>query len=186
MMQHNNTANTHRSLCALAIVFTTKWGGCPLIRVCSLIRSHMVFICIVHTHGPPIPQLAAQCSVILSYGFFMPKNHLFQSRRNYCLSISQGENDHHRSLTGLNCRKCIPLSIIIRSVFPKDKKAYLQGNYIQSNLLIATTCLYLFDKFVSISNYSIQLSSLITAVNITITLLKPHSLTMSQHEEHFK
>ena len=28
MMQHNNTANTHRSLCALAIVFTsTKWGG---------------------------------------------------------------------------------------------------------------------------------------------------------------
>ena len=44
MMQHNNTANTHRSLRALAIVFTsTKWGGvsdCPLIRVCSLIRSN--------------------------------------------------------------------------------------------------------------------------------------------------
>ena len=44
MMQHNNTANTHRSLCALAIVFTsTKWGRCPLIRVCSLIRSNTVF-----------------------------------------------------------------------------------------------------------------------------------------------
>ena len=44
MMQHNNTANTHRSVCALAIVFTsTKWGGgCPLIRVCSLIRSNTV------------------------------------------------------------------------------------------------------------------------------------------------
>ena len=46
MMQHNNTANTHRSLyyiCALAIVFTsTKWGRCSLIRVCSLIRSNTV------------------------------------------------------------------------------------------------------------------------------------------------
>ena len=72
MMQHNNIANTHfthRSLCALAIVFTIvtsrpvyskfvlpsrksleiiinikkkkKWG-CPLIRVCSLIRSNTV------------------------------------------------------------------------------------------------------------------------------------------------
>ena len=75
-MQHNNTANTHRSVCALAIVFTIvtirpvyskfvlpsrksleiiinikqkiknkneKNGGCPLIRVCSLIRSNTVF-----------------------------------------------------------------------------------------------------------------------------------------------
>ena len=56
MMQHNNTANIHRSLCALAIIFTsTKWGGGgdggegaagggggPLIRVCSLIRSNTV------------------------------------------------------------------------------------------------------------------------------------------------
>ena len=41
MMQHNNTANTHRSLCALAIVFTsTKRGG----GVCSLIRSNTVIM----------------------------------------------------------------------------------------------------------------------------------------------
>ena len=49
MMQHNNTANTRRSLCALAIVFTsTKWGGggggCSLIRACLLIRSNTVCI----------------------------------------------------------------------------------------------------------------------------------------------
>ena len=66
-MQHNNTANTHRSLCAMAIVFTIvtirpvyskfvlpsrkslvlkkkkKNVRCPLIRVCSLIRSNTVF-----------------------------------------------------------------------------------------------------------------------------------------------
>ena len=83
MMQHNNTANTHRPLCALAIVFTSvsirpvyskfvlpsrksleiiinkikkikkkkkkKNGGCPLIRVCSLIRSNTVhlYFCII-------------------------------------------------------------------------------------------------------------------------------------------
>ena len=46
MMQHNNTANTHRSLCALAIVFTSTKGGrgCSLIRVCSLIRSNTVIM----------------------------------------------------------------------------------------------------------------------------------------------
>ena len=54
MMQHNNTANTHRSLRALAIISTsTRWGGvvegggggvCPLIRVCSLIRSNTVSV----------------------------------------------------------------------------------------------------------------------------------------------
>ena len=44
-MQHNNTANTHRSLRALAIISTsTKWGGHPLIRVCSLIRSNTVIM----------------------------------------------------------------------------------------------------------------------------------------------
>ena len=44
MMQHNNTANTHRSLRALAIISTsTKWWGGPLIRVCSLIRSNTVY-----------------------------------------------------------------------------------------------------------------------------------------------
>ena len=45
-MQRNKTANTHRSLRALAIISTnTKWGqggGCPLITVCSLIRSNTV------------------------------------------------------------------------------------------------------------------------------------------------
>ena len=43
-MQHNNIANTHRSLRAPAIISTsTKWG-CPLIRRCSLIRSNTVYL----------------------------------------------------------------------------------------------------------------------------------------------
>ena len=42
-MPHNNTANARRSLRALAIISTgTKWGGCPLTRVRSLIRSNTV------------------------------------------------------------------------------------------------------------------------------------------------
>ena len=50
-MQHNNTADTHRSLCALAIVFTSTkcggGGGCLLIRVCSLIRTNTVCPCTI-------------------------------------------------------------------------------------------------------------------------------------------
>ena len=57
MIQHNNTVNTHISLCALAIVFTsTKWGGrggegCSLIRVCSLIRSNTVSVYLFNDSG---------------------------------------------------------------------------------------------------------------------------------------
>ena len=46
MMQHNNKANTHRSLHALAIISHQHkmGGGCPLIRVRSLIRSNTVVV----------------------------------------------------------------------------------------------------------------------------------------------
>ena len=63
-MQHNNTANTHRSLCALAVVFTsTKWGGCPLIRVCSLIRSN-TYINIMYNVGVPWLLCVAPCEAV--------------------------------------------------------------------------------------------------------------------------
>ena len=50
-MQHNNTANTHRSRCALASLHQHKMVGCSLIRVCSLIRWNTVFT--LHSRDGP-------------------------------------------------------------------------------------------------------------------------------------
>ena len=65
MMQHNNTANTHRSLHALAIISHQHkmggGGGCPLIRVCSLITSNTVIV---------IKYLKMQVNNFISYNYY--------------------------------------------------------------------------------------------------------------------
>ena len=82
MMQHNNTANTHRSLCALALVFTsTKWGGVQ----CSLIRSNTVIIinCLILT-GSASMMLVSLCTP--SFGEVLPSSIYKFVRRIICCS----------------------------------------------------------------------------------------------------